>query len=399
MPHPAPARRDARLVLSLSLASLSGGLFLPLSLVYFTVLTDIPLPVLGAVVSAAVLVGLPLPLVAGVLVARWSAQPVVVLGLALQSAAYAGFVVVREPAEILLASSVMVVGGRLFWSAVFTFLADHAETQSTLSTEQWFGRLNAVRTVGIVVGGLVTGGVVSAGTQDAYVALAWAACGCSAGAAVLLLGRAGAGRRPAPAPDGRPGVLAPVLRDAGFLRFLGLNSVLALATLFLGLALPTVVRTTLSAPGWVTAVLLVTNALLVAVLSARGARLTVRVAKVRVVSRAALLWCAAFGVIAVAVTLPRTPAVAVLLLGVVLLSVAEVLHAPSSAALVDELAGEARGSYLAVFQYSFVAAELVGPVMFTALFDVAAALPFAVVGLCCAMVAAVLHRAGPGRRS
>jgi len=373
VPHPAPARRDARLVLSLSLASLSGGLFLPLSLVYFTVLTDIPLPVLGAVVSAAVLVGLPLPLVAGVLVARWSAQPVVVLGLALQSAAYAGFVVVREPAEILLASSVMVVGGRLFWSAVFTFLADHAETQSTLSTEQWFGRLNAVRTVGIVVGGLVTGGVVSAGTQDAYVALAWAACGCSAGAAVL--------------------------RDAGFLRFLGLNSVLALATLFLGLALPTVVRTTLSAPGWVTAVLLVTNALLVAVLSARGARLTVRVAKVRVVGRAALLWCAAFGVIAVAVTLPRTPAVAVLLLGVVLLSVAEVLHAPSSAALVDELAGEARGSYLAVFQYSFVAAELVGPVMFTALFDVAAALPFAVVGLCCAMVAAVLHRAGPGRRS
>src|SRR5690606_39460190 len=193
-----------------------------------------------------------------------------------------------------------------------------------------------------------TGGVVSAGTQDAYVALAWAACGCSAGAAVLLLGRAGAGRRPAPAPDGRPGVLAPVLRDAGFLRFLGLNSVLALATLFLGLALPTVVRTTLSAAGWVTAVLLVTNALLVAVLSARGARLTVRVAKVRVVGRAALLWC---GVIAVAVTLPRTPAVAVLLLGVVLLSVAEVLHAPSSAALVDELAGEARGSYLAGFQY------------------------------------------------
>jgi MFS family permease len=94
---------------------------------------------------------------------------------------------------------------------------------------------------------------------------------------------------------------------------------------------------------------------------------------------------------AVAVTLPLAVAAAVLLIGVALLSVAEILHAPSSAALVDELARGARGRYLAVFQYSFVVAELVGPIMFTALFGVTAALPFAVVAAACGLVAIALR--------
>lgn len=390
MPY-VPGRVDACLTLSLALASLSGGLFLPLSLVYFTVLTDIPLPVLGAIMSASVLIGLPLPVVAGMLVDRWTAHPVVVAGLSLQAVAYAGFVVARDPIEVSLASSVMAVGVRLFWSSVFTFLADHADTGATLSMEQWFGRLNAARTVGIVVGGLITGAVISVQVESAYLALAWAASGCTALAAILVLGVV----RPRPRAD-RPAreetrTYASILRDRRFLRFLALNSVLALSTLFFGLSLPTVVRSGLAGPGWLSAALLVTNALLVAVFSTRGAALATRTPKVRLLRRAALLWSGAFATMAVAVTLPLAVAAAVLLIGVALLSVAEILHAPSSAALVDELARGARGRYLAVFQYSFVVAELVGPIMFTALFGVAAALPFAVVAAACGLVAMALR--------
>ena len=390
MPH-APGRVDACLTLSLSLASLSGGLFLPLSLVYFTVLTDIPLAVLGAIMSGSVLIGLPLPVVTGMLVDRWTAHPVVVAGLSLQAVAYAGFVVARDPIEVLLASSVMAVGVRLFWSSVFTFLADHADTGATLSMEQWFGRLNAARTVGIVVGGLITGAVISVQVESAYLALAWAASGCTALAATLVLCVV----RPRPRAD-RPAreetrTYVSILRDRAFLRFLVLNSVLALSTLFFGLSLPTVVRSGLDGPGWLTAALLVTNALLVAVFSARGAGLASRTPKVRLLRRAALLWSGAFAAMAVAVTLPLAVAAAVLLVGVALLSIAEILHAPSSAALVDELARGARGRYLAVFQYSFVVAELVGPIMFTALFGVAAALPFAVVAASCGLVAVALR--------
>lgn len=394
MPHHAPGRIDACLTLSLSLASLSGGLFLPLSLVYFTVLTDIPLPVLGMIISGSVLIGLPLPIVTGMLVDRWTAHPVVVAGLGLQAVAYLGFVVAREPIEVLLASALMAVGVRLFWSSVFTFLADYAETRVALSMEQWFGRLNAARTVGIVVGGLITGAVISFQAEGAYLALAWVASGCTAIAATLILGvvkiRPRAGRTPGEAPS----TYVSILRDRRFLQLLALNSVLALSTLFFGLSLPTVVRSRLDGPGWLTAALLVANALLVAVLSSRGARLAYRTSKVRLLKRAALLWTGAFAAIAVAVTLPLAAAAAVLLVGVALLSIAEVLHAPSSAALVDEFARGARGRYLAVFQYSFVVAELIGPIMFTALFDLAAALPFAVVAASCGLVALLLDRGG-----
>lgn len=400
MPQRAPWRIDACLTLSLSLAALSGGLFLPLSLVYFTVLTDIPLLVLGAIMSGSVLIGLPLPVVAGLLVDRWTARPVVVAGLGLQAVAYAGFVVAREPAEVLAASTVMVVGSRLFWSSVFTFLADHAEAGTALSMEQWFGRLNAARTVGIVVGGLVTGAVISIQVDGAYLALAWVASGCTAIAAVLILCVVRVGAGTGRALGEQASNFVAILRDGEFLRFLALNSVLALATLFFGLALPTVVRSALDGPGWLTAALLVANALLVAVLSSRGASLAARAPKVALLRRAALLWSAAFVAVAVAVVLPVTVplgvAALVLLVGVALLSVAEILHAPSSAALVDELAGGARGRYLAVFQYSFVAAELVGPILFTVLFDLAAALPFAVVAAGCGLVAMALHRGRPG---
>lgn len=394
MPHHAPGRIDACLTLSLSLASLSGGLFLPLSLVYFTVLTDIPLPVLGMIISGSVLIGLPLPIVTGMLVDRWTAHPVVVVGLGLQAVAYLGFVVAREPIEVLLASALMAVGVRLFWSSVFTFLADYAETRAALSMEQWFGRLNAARTVGIVVGGLITGAVISFQAEGAYLALAWVASGCTAIAATLILGvvkmRPRAGRTPGEAPS----TYVSILRDREFLQFLALNCVLALSTLFFGLSLPTVVRSRLDGPGWLTAALLVANALLVAALSSRGARLAYRTSKVRLVKRAALLWTGAFAAIAVAMTLPLAAAAAVLLVGVALLSIAEVLHAPSSAALVDEFARGARGRYLAVFQYSFVVAELIGPIMFTALFDLAAALPFAVVAASCGLVALLLDQGG-----
>jgi len=392
VPQHAPGRHDARLTLSLSLASLSGGLFLPLSLVYFTVVTDIPLPVLGVIMSGSVVVGLPLPVVTGMLVDRWTAPPVVVTGLGLQAVAYAGFVVAREPIEVLLASSVMAVGVRLFWSSVFTFLADHAESGSALSMERWFGRLNAARTVGIVVGGLVTGAVLSIQVEGAYLALAWAASGCTALAAVLVVGVVQAHPRAGRAPSDEPAPYVSILRDREFLRFLALNSVLALSTLFFGLSLPTVVRSGLDGPGWLTAALLVANALLVAVLSSRGAGLASRSSKVRLLEHAALLWSGAFAAIAVAVTLPLAVAALVLLIGVVLLSAAEVLHAPSSAALVDELARGARGRYLAVFQYSFVVAELVGPILFTTLFDLAVPLPFVVVAASCGLVATMLHR-------
>ena len=158
------------------------------------------------------------------------------------------------------------------------------------------------------------------------------------------------------------------------------NTVFALSTLFAGLTLPTLMRSGLHGPGWLTSALLVANALLVAVLGPRGGVLAGRHPALRLLGVAAALWCVAFLVLAAAATRTLPTAGLLLLLSMIVLSGAEVLHAPASAALVAAMAGpHDRGKYLAVFQYSFVAAELVGPVTFAGLFVHAPALPFVVV--------------------
>jgi hypothetical protein len=53
------------LVAALTVDSIGNGLFAPLSLVYFVRLTDVPLPLVGVLLTAANLVALPLPVWAG----------------------------------------------------------------------------------------------------------------------------------------------------------------------------------------------------------------------------------------------------------------------------------------------------------------------------------------------
>ena len=79
-------RGGAALVGSLLLTSLGSGLFLPLSLVYFTRLTDIPLALLGTLLGAANAITIPVPLCAGALADRFGARPVVIGAQALQAA-------------------------------------------------------------------------------------------------------------------------------------------------------------------------------------------------------------------------------------------------------------------------------------------------------------------------
>lgn len=377
--------RSAALIAALGAGSFAGGLFLPLSLVYFTVLTDIGLGLLGVLLSLATVVALPVPLLAGRAVERHGPRACVVTALGCQAVGYLGFVPARQPVAVFAASAVLAVGGRLYWSSVFALVAQHAETAAARgattegSVERWFAAMNTTRTVGVVGGGLIAGAVITSGRDIGYVALAWAAAGCCATAAVLV--RAGTGRPAAASPTLTGGAGArgtsELLADHGFLALLALNAVFAWSTLSLGLALPTLVRSGLDGPGWLTSGLLVANAGSVAALGARGGRLAAERPGWVLLRWSALLWVLAYALLAWAALVDLPVAAVVLLLAVVALSAAEVLHAPASALLVTTVAGPARRArYLAVFQYSFVAAELVGPVAFTSLFALAPAAPF-----------------------
>jgi hypothetical protein len=66
------------LVAALTVDSVGNGLFAPLSLVYFVRLTDVPLPLVGVLLTAANLVALPLPVWAGTPADRFGPRYLVV---------------------------------------------------------------------------------------------------------------------------------------------------------------------------------------------------------------------------------------------------------------------------------------------------------------------------------
>lgn len=411
----APRRRgSAALLTALVVDSLGNGLFLPLSLVFFLRLTDVPLAQLGLLLTLANALALPVPVGVGVLVDRLGARPLVVSAQLLQAVGFAAYAHVHGAVGVFAASALVAVGVRVFWSSVFTAIAEHAEADGAdgadgaarlgraWSTDTWFSVANGARTAGLAVGGLATGLVIADGRDGTYAAVAYASALCFAVAAVLIAVVVPSPRRArtsrpadrgaAAGPGGVTGYRV-LLRDRPFAALTALNTVYALTSMMLGLALPTVVLSVLRAPGWLTAAVLAGNALLIAVLSAPVGLRTPRFRRTRVLVGAAGLWTA--WALGMALLAPgRLGVVVVLLVSVTLLfTAAELLHAPASTALAAAAAPEgARGRYLAVFQYSFTVASIAAPAFFTALASVASALPWLVLAGLNAVSTGVLLR-------
>ncbi|SCF42522.1 MFS transporter [Micromonospora mirobrigensis] len=381
-----PVRRSrggAVLVAALTVDAIGNGLFMPLSLVYFLALTDVPLGQLGLLLSAATALTLAVPLWAGALADRFGALPVVVAAQLVQAAGYLAYSRVAGPAGVFAAAALVALGVRFFWSTVFTLVADYVDGRGGgWTSDTWYSVSNGARSAGLAIGGLATGLLVANGQPAAYRATAWVAAGCFTLAAGAIAAAVRAPRTAAtPTATGRDGYPA-LLRDRPFLGLVTVNTAHALTSMMLGLALPTVVLADLRAPAWLTAAVLAGNAFLIAALAGPvGTRLP-RYRRSRTIALAATLWTV-WGV-AMATLGPGPPAlVATLLVAATLLcTVAELAHAPASVALAAAVApAGSRGRYLAVFQYSWTVASMLAPAFFATLHEVDGAAPWLVLAL------------------
>ncbi|GAA2682977.1 MULTISPECIES: MFS transporter [Actinosynnema] len=363
--------------------SVGSGLYVPLSLIYFVELAGVPQTTLGVLVSVAGVVTFPLPVLVGYLADRFGAFPLVIGSHALQAVGFLGYGAATGAWSVLLVVTLVTAGVRVFWSVVFTAVADFADgSGSAVGKDQWFAWVSTFRLVGFGIGVLISGVALSAGTSSAYLLVSNGAAGCYALSALALALFVRVPRRAGVA-DGGPTGYGGVLRDRRFLGFTALNTVFALTGRMLALGLPTAVLYLLHRPGWLASAALLGNAVLLALCTAPVTALVRRWRRARVVALAGALW-AGWGVL-FAFLSPGQPDWLVVALvggGTLLFTVAGALHGPSSTALVHDLAPPAaRGRYLAAFQYSFAASGIVAPVFFTALFDVAPALPWLALGL------------------
>ncbi|GIF02562.1 MFS transporter [Actinoplanes siamensis] len=375
------------LALALAVDMLGSGLLLPVSLLYFTEVSGLRLSTVGPLLSVAALASLPVPLIVGQIADRTRPLDRVLAAQLLQGTAYAAYALVRGPGTLLLVAIVAAVGQRLFWSSFFSVVAGLAEPgEDERHADRRFALAGMIQMGATGVGALLGGLAVTYSWYQPVVYLNAASFVLSA--ALLLLVPRGAAPDPA---ERVAGGYRTLLRDRPYLLLIAVNTVFALCSILLGVAVPVYLIDGLSAPAWLVGPLLAANT----VLLASGQRLAVRL--VRPLSRAACLvlagaiWVGWALVYAAAAGVPRWALIPCLLGGMILYAAADLIHAPISNALSAAAAPPAqRGRYLAVYQYTFAFAGIIAPAFFTTLFGAGVALPWLALAVVAAVASAVM---------
>jgi MFS family permease len=387
-------RGTASFTAALLIDAVGSGVFAPVSLLYFTLAVGLGLPLTGTLLSVAALSTLAVPPWTGRLVDRYGARAVVLVAQLVQAAGFGGYLLVRDAAGMFAAAILVAVGQRAFWSSVFTLVADLAEAAEEES-DGWYGLVGMVRAVGYALAGIATTAVIVDGSAAAY-SLTVAANAVSYLVAAPLLWWSTRHITGAARLTGIGGNRV-LLADRPYLSLIVINTVFALCSVFLTLALPLSVVTLLPPDQrWVSGPVLMINTILLAVGQPFALRFALRFSRTAALAIAGACWALWALVSIAAFRLPAVFAVVVLVLGALCYSAAELIHNPVSNALASAAApDELRGRYLAMFQYSFTFALILAPTFFAVLFSIGHLLPWAVLALLAALAALAAGRLGP----
>lgn len=357
--------------------ALGTGLFAPFSLLYFHAVVGLSLPVVGLALSVATAAALPVAPITGSLVDLYGARRVVVCAQLLQGTGFIAYLFVGSVAMLVPAALLAAVGQRMFWSALFTLLADVSDPGER---DRWYGLSAAAQSAGFGVGGLLSGLAMAAGGPTGYYLVIAANAASFFLAAGLLLWRVPEPARTGVGRKGGAGYSA-VLRDRPFVGLTAANAAFALCNVMLTIGIPVFAVEALGAPAWLPGILLALNTAFLAGAQTTVVRLMEPHRRTRTLALAALLWCGWCAATALALSVPASLLIPYLLLTTGLFTLAELIHAPTSNALAAAVSPEAlRGRYLAAFQFSWATAIFVAPGFFTLLFAVGPALPWVVIG-------------------
>lgn len=371
-------RGMSRFLLVLIIDALGSGMYLPLSLLYFQVATGFALPIIGLTLTIATICTLPLTLITGSLADRFGARRVTASSQFVQAIGLLGFLVVHTVPTLFLMALLVSGGTRMFYAAHTILVVDIA---SPHEQDRWYGLVGAIRNMGLGMGGTVVGLVLALNQPDLYRLLIGASVLCYLLAGSLLW------RLPEPryrhVDQGRiPARYRAILKDRVFLGFLGSNVAFPLCALMLGTALPVYLTEAIHAPAWILGPALLLNSLLVISCQTLVVRYLEPHRRTRAIGAAACVWCLSCSLFVLALILPSFLLVPYVLLTVALHTLAFLLYTPQASALVAALGPiSLRGRYLATYEFTWGMANALTPILFTALYAVTPALPWAVLAV------------------
>lgn len=353
-----------RFVLAMALDAIGSGVFMPVSILYFTATTSLSLARVGLALSIAGAVAAPGVLVVGSLVDRYGPKPIAVLSNVVQAVGFLGYLVAQSFPAVLLAMAVTALGQAMFWGS-FTALVGAIAPEG--ERERWFGFLGALRNVGFAVGGIVGGVAVSVGTPGAYHATVLAN---AASYAVVVLLLAGLAVAPVDREPGAGSGWGQALRDRPYGLLVATNLAYAMAMMALNVAMPVYAARLLHLPGWVVGAIFVVNTVLVGVLQGPAVAQMTGHRRWRIVVLGQLVLAGSFGLMALLGVASREVAAPAILGVVAVYTLGEIISGPVLSTLAVEAAPTAaRGRYLSLYQLSWTVSGIVVPAAYTALLE------------------------------
>ncbi|MBW4701791.1 MFS transporter [Micromonospora sp. RL09-050-HVF-A] len=359
---------QGRYMAAMVIDATGSGMYLPLSLIYFQHSTGLSVGRVGAIVSAAAVLGLIANPLTGVLVDRFGARAVVVGGYLLRAAAFACYPLVDSAGPLFLAVLVVAFGDVSFSPSVHSLVAEIATGSAR---DKLIAAQRSLRNAGLGAGGLLAGAALTVRADRAFTVIVLTAAVAFTVAAGLI--------RAIPVQGGRPDATAPaaaarrgyrlVARNRPFLALTLLNVPTAFGYMVLSVSLPVYVTLHLGQPASLVGALYAVNTIGIAVAQIPVTRALTRFRRSRAVAAGAGIFGLSFVSFAV---LGATAGGAVLLAGVFaatgLFTVGELLHGATASALVVNAApAQTRGRHLAVYQLSWAVPGALAPAVLTGL--------------------------------
>jgi MFS family permease len=382
-----PARRG--LILGAMLVdSLGSGLWMPFSLLFFVRAQGQSLGTIGLALTVGSLLGLCVGQLSGGFVDRYGPGPAAVVSNVGRAASFALYPFAHSAWQVMVLVGITSAADRVFWTANAPLIGSVVEEREL---DRFLGTTGMARVIGLGVGSAAAGVFGGSVTGLHLVAYINAATFAAAGAILFLaLGPAAALPRRAgrtdpaadPASDSDPSAEAAgkaaepaaaisVWRDVPYLQLCLLQVVFVLAASAFVIILPLVISDELDGPTWLAGISIVVGNVVLAALQHPVLAWTAKRPRSRMLLVGVVFYVPALLLLAPGRAIGAELVVPVVLVAAALAALGEVISTPLMISAANASAPEGhKGRYSAVFQTGWGLANVLGPLLYTALLGV-----------------------------
>lgn len=354
--------------------TIAAGAFYPLTFLYLTLSTELPVAQIGLILTGGGLVALVLNPVAGSAADRWGSQRTIVLANLCCGLGYLGLVYIHGWFQVVVAVAFISFSQRLYWVSWPVFVAEQVAEGETL--DRWFAVVNAFKSAALGLGAAAAAIALAVGDVATLRAILSVAVVASFLSAVVFFrlrmnpdappgaagrdadGTGGPGAEPTAASGGWRAVLG----DRPYVAMTVAHTGLTFAWLLPSVVLPVYFVDTLDLPPWVPSVAFAVNTAMTVLFQTALSRSLASLRRTRAVLVGACAFLLAFAVFAGASSASRVVATGLAVVGIMVFSLGEMSAGPSAQSLSMEAAPvPLRGKYSSVFQMSWTVSNVGGP--------------------------------------